>query len=66
MIANISPSSTNCEHSLNTLRYTHRVKELKQEKKPRRPVAGRRAEQKRDLMPAKQKKIGEDVMQIVR
>ena len=71
MIANVSPSSTNCEHSLNTLRYTDRVKELKQERKVRRPVAGRRgapdpAERRRDPMPAKQKKMGEDVMQIVR
>ena len=29
MIANISPSSGNCEHTLNTLRYADRVKELK-------------------------------------
>lgn len=29
MIANISPSSSNCEHTLNTLRYADRVKELK-------------------------------------
>eukprot|EP00756_Hemistasia_phaeocysticola_P050833 Hpha_TRINITY_DN26017_c0_g1::TRINITY_DN26017_c0_g1_i1::g.115208::m.115208/K10393/KIF2_24, MCAK; kinesin family member 2/24 len=28
MIANVSPSSTNCEHTLNTLRYTDRVKGL--------------------------------------
>ena len=29
MIANISPASNNCEHTLNTLRYADRVKELK-------------------------------------
>lgn len=29
MIANISPASANVEHSLNTLRYADRVKELK-------------------------------------
>ena len=31
MIANISPASTSCEHTLNTLRYADRVKELKKE-----------------------------------
>lgn len=29
MIGNISPSSASCEHTLNTLRYADRVKELK-------------------------------------
>lgn len=29
MIGNISPSSANSEHTLNTLRYADRVKELK-------------------------------------
>lgn len=29
MIGNISPALTNCEHTLNTLRYADRVKELK-------------------------------------
>lgn len=29
MIANVSPASSNCEHTLNTLRYADRVKELK-------------------------------------
>lgn len=32
MIANISPSSTCCEHSLNTLRYSDRVKEYSKSK----------------------------------
>eukprot|EP00352_Strombidinopsis_acuminata_P001761 CAMPEP_0176404350 /NCGR_PEP_ID=MMETSP0126-20121128/50792_1 /TAXON_ID=141414 ORGANISM="Strombidinopsis acuminatum, Strain SPMC142" /NCGR_SAMPLE_ID=MMETSP0126 /ASSEMBLY_ACC=CAM_ASM_000229 /LENGTH=52 /DNA_ID=CAMNT_0017783083 /DNA_START=133 /DNA_END=291 /DNA_ORIENTATION=- len=31
MIANVSPASACCEHSLNTLRYADRVKELKKE-----------------------------------
>ena len=31
MIANISPASICCEHTLNTLRYADRVKELKKE-----------------------------------
>lgn len=29
MIGNIGPSLSNCEHTLNTLRYADRVKELK-------------------------------------
>ena len=33
MIANVSPASGNCEHTLNTLRYSDRVKELKNEKR---------------------------------
>lgn len=33
MIANISPASSCCEHTLNTLRYSDRVKELKKENK---------------------------------
>ena len=31
MIANVSPSTGCCEHTLNTLRYADRVKELKKE-----------------------------------
>lgn len=31
MIANISPANSCCEHSLNTLRYADRVKELKKD-----------------------------------
>eukprot|EP01006_Ploeotia_vitrea_P053366 TRINITY_DN67780_c6_g14_i1.p1 TRINITY_DN67780_c6_g14~~TRINITY_DN67780_c6_g14_i1.p1 ORF type:complete len:700 (+),score=77.31 TRINITY_DN67780_c6_g14_i1:82-2181(+) len=38
MIANISPSSGSCEHTLNTLRYADRVKELKEGRdNPRAP-----------------------------
>jgi kinesin family protein 2/24 len=36
MIANVSPSNNNCEHTLNTLRYADRVKELKKINKVRR------------------------------
>jgi len=31
MIGNINPCQTNCEHTLNTLRYADRVKELKKQ-----------------------------------
>ena len=31
MVANVSPSTSCCEHTLNTLRYADRVKELKKE-----------------------------------
>ncbi len=31
MIANVAPSKSCCEHTLNTLRYADRVKELKKE-----------------------------------
>ena len=35
MIANISPASNCCEHTLNTLRYADRVKELKKDQNGR-------------------------------
>ena len=31
MIANVSPATSCCEHTLNTLRYADRVKELRKE-----------------------------------
>jgi hypothetical protein len=37
MIGAVSPASNNCEHTLNTLRYADRVKELKKDGKDRRP-----------------------------
>ncbi|PXF49466.1 Kinesin-like protein KIF2C [Gracilariopsis chorda] len=49
MIANISPASCNVEHTLNTLRYSDRVKEIKKEKSTTVPIhegsrlGGRRA-----------------------
>ena len=33
MIGNVGPSTNNCEHTLNTLRYADRVKELKNEQR---------------------------------
>ena len=73
MIANVSPSSTNCEHTLNTLRYTDRVKELKSDgkAKQRRPTAGRRgpAVKGRDERTSGAAVVGnvdEEAMQIVR
>jgi kinesin family member 2/24 len=39
MIANVSPSNMNCEHTLNTLRYADRVKELKKINKTARKEA---------------------------
>ena len=36
MIGAVSPASNNCEHTLNTLRYADRVKELKKDAKERR------------------------------
>ncbi|ORC91247.1 putative MCAK-like kinesin [Trypanosoma theileri] len=38
MIGAVSPSSNNCEHTLNTLRYADRVKELKKSHSERRPL----------------------------
>jgi kinesin family protein 2/24 len=39
MIANISPSSGSVEHTLNTLRYAYRVKELRGASIPKRQIA---------------------------
>ncbi|KAK9812178.1 hypothetical protein WJX73_002260 [Symbiochloris irregularis] len=40
MIANVSPNSNSCEHTLNTLRYADRVKELRKDKNLRMPGQG--------------------------
>ena len=40
MIAMISPSMSSCEHTLNTLRYTDRVKELGVDKNGKGQVQG--------------------------
>lgn len=39
MIGAVSPSNSNCEHTLNTLRYADRVKELKRTRRTRRAAA---------------------------
>jgi len=39
MIANVSPTFSCCEHTLNTLRYADRVKELKKPSKEMSPKA---------------------------
>ena len=38
MIANVSPAGSCCEHSLNTLRYADRVKDLKKEQAQNTPM----------------------------
>jgi kinesin family protein 2/24 len=40
MIGTISPTTNNCEYSLNTLRYADRVKELKKDVKDREKMGG--------------------------
>eukprot|EP00667_Euglena_gracilis_P010948 EG_transcript_11173 len=39
MIACVSPASSNCEHTLNTLRYAYRVKELKEPGGPKHAIS---------------------------
>lgn len=50
MIANISPASTSCEDTLNTLRYADRVKELKGEGKEKMTAEERK---KKEMMLAR-------------
>jgi kinesin family member 2/24 len=51
MIANVSPAGGCCEHTLNTLRYADRVKDLKKELgQPKNAVT-----KERELMLARQK-----------
>lgn len=60
MIANISPASNCCEHTLNTLRYADRVKELKKDQN-----AGPKSKEdklSKELMLARQQKNTKIVM----
>jgi kinesin family protein 2/24 len=49
MIANISPASTSCEDTLNTLRYADRVKELKKEPNAK-PLTAEERKQKESML----------------
>lgn len=49
MIANVSPANSCCEHTLNTLRYADRVKELKKEQSLGGPVLSQ-PKSKEDLL----------------
>ena len=42
MIANISPAVSSCEHTLNTLRYSERIKELKKQTGNKVPITKER------------------------
>lgn len=53
MIANVSPAASCCEHTLNTLRYGDRVKELKKEGGA--SGTAKQSQQERELMLARQK-----------
>lgn len=59
MIANISPAASCCEHTLNTLRYADRVKELKKELTQQNGTSNKNhliATKERELMLARQQK----------
>lgn len=52
MIANVSPGTSCVEHTLNTLRYADRVKEMKKEGE--QPNKKQKPDQSRELMLARQ------------
>lgn len=56
MIANVSPANSCCEHTLNTLRYADRVKEMKKESSSGGAPASKTKEDQmaRELMLARQ------------
>ena len=59
MIANVSPAASCCEHTLNTLRYGDRVKELKKDAQGSGGNSGNargQNQQERELMLARQQK----------
>lgn len=53
MIANVSPANSCCEHTLNTLRYADRVKELKKEGVPTGAPSTKDDKLSRELMLAR-------------
>ena len=57
MIANVSPAASCCEHTLNTLRYADRVKELKKDlASAKSSNVGAQGQKERELMLARQNK----------
>ena len=52
MIANVSPASGSCEHTLNTLRYTYRVKELRDDAKKALSTAEKSGKDESSLRPS--------------
>jgi len=55
MIANVSPGTSCVEHTLNTLRYADRVKEMKKEGEEQRPRKAKTGDQmSKELMLARQ------------
>lgn len=62
MIGNVSPAESSCEHTLNTLRYADRVKELK---KPEGGSGGDRGDpQSRELMLSRSNKPTTKIIKI--